>query len=82
MTSKPGKQKSKALDATNATRPTTFHGYRFDDRLWSDFQKSCDRHLSNPRAVMEALMLEWMRAEEDWRLQVAKKYVDWTQHSL
>lgn len=58
-------------------RPTGFRGYRFDNRIWDPFEERCALHLSNPRAVIEALLLEWLNSEETWRVDVARKYREW-----
>jgi hypothetical protein len=48
--------------------------YRFDSRLFSQFEADCDRHLRNPRAVLEALIFHWLKADARRRDEIASKY--------
>jgi hypothetical protein len=47
--------------------------YRFDARLFNDFEKDCVRHLRNPRAVLEALIFHWLTATHVQRDAIAEK---------
>lgn len=70
-------EKGKKKRTREEGRPTGFRGYRFDNRIWDPFEERCAMHLSNPRAVIEALLLEWLNSDEAWRMEIAKKYHDW-----
>lgn len=67
------KKRKKSEDS----RPADVRSYRFDNRLWDQFEERCALHLYNPRAVIEALVLEWIASDEQKHKELAKKYHDW-----
>jgi hypothetical protein len=48
--------------------------YRFDTRTFEAFEEDCARHLSNPKRVIEALILYWLDAGPDARSAMAKTH--------
>ena len=50
--------------------------YRFDSTVFEAFEEDCARHLSNPKRVIEALILHWLNADPDARAAMAKKHRD------
>jgi hypothetical protein len=45
--------------------------YRFDTKVFEAFEEDCARHLSNPKRVIEALILHWLDAGSDARAAMA-----------
>jgi len=61
---------------------TKFRVFRFDCRIWEQFHQGCDSQLSDPRAILQALMLEWVNAEDAWPRNRHRHYAEWQkQHS-
>lgn len=50
--------------------------YRFDTKVFEAFEEDCARHLSNPKRVIEAMILHWLDAGSDARAAMAKKHRD------
>ncbi len=48
--------------------------YRFDTKVFEAFEEDCARHLSNPKCVIEALILHWLNAGPDARAAMAKTH--------
>ena len=56
------------------TASTTLRAYRFDTKLFGRFEVDCDRHLRNPRTVLEALIFHWLHADASQRDAIAEQY--------
>jgi hypothetical protein len=54
--------------------PTMLRAYRFDTKLFRQFETDCDRHLRNPRSVLEALIFHWLDATPAQQSAIAEKY--------
>ena len=77
MSEKKRKKNNGEESPTNAVR-----SYRFDNRLWAQFEERCALNIYNPRAVLEALVLDWLSSDEGHHKDLAKKYHEWlTKHS-
>jgi hypothetical protein len=50
--------------------------YRFDTKVFEAFEEDCARHLSNPKRVIEAMILYWLDAGPDARAAMAKRHRD------
>ena len=50
--------------------------YRFDTKVFEEFEEDCARHLSNPKRVIEALILHWLDAKPEARATMAKTHRD------
>ena len=50
--------------------------YRFDTAVFEAFEEDCARHLSNPKRVIEALILHWLDADPKVRTAMAQKHRD------
>ena len=50
--------------------------YRFDTTLFEQFEEDRARRLSNPKRVIEALILHWLDAGPDARTVTAQKHRD------
>jgi hypothetical protein len=48
--------------------------YRFDTKLFDAFEDDCATHLSNPKRVIEALILHWLDADSEERAAMAHKH--------
>lgn len=56
-------------------RPKTLQRtYRFDTKVFEAFEEDCARHLSNPKRVIEALILHWLDSGPDARAAMAKTH--------
>jgi Fe-S-cluster formation regulator IscX/YfhJ len=64
------KSNSKSSDKPKTVQRT----YRFDTQLFEAFEDDCARHLSNPKRVIEAMILHWLDAGSDTRAAMAKKH--------
>ena len=51
--------------------------YRFDAVLLESFEGDCARHGSNPRQVVEALIRQWLDADELQRAAIAERHLRW-----
>ena len=66
--------KTKAtLKASNKPK-TVQRTYRFDTALFEAFEEDCAQRLSNPKRVLEALILHWLDAGTDARAAMAHKH--------
>jgi hypothetical protein len=61
---KPAKDKPKTIQRT----------YRFDTKLFEAFEDDCAQHLSNPKRVIEAMILHWLDADPKARASMASKH--------
>ena len=61
---------SKANDKPKTLQRT----YRFDTKLFDAFEEDCAAHLSNPKRVIEALILHWLDADPRERTAMAHKH--------
>lgn len=61
---------SKTDDKPNTIQRT----YRFNAKLFDAFEDDCAMHLSNPKRVIEALILHWLDADTDERAAMAHKH--------
>jgi hypothetical protein len=48
--------------------------YRFDTKTFEAFEEDCARHLSNPKRVIEALILHWLDSDADARAAMAQRH--------
>ena len=46
--------------------------YRFDNKTFAAFEDDCAQHLSNPKRVIEALILHWLDASAEDRAAMAQ----------
>lgn len=61
--------------AKSAVNPRTVQRtYRFDAKVFQAFEDDCAQHLSNPKRVIEALIIYWLEADSDARAAMAKKH--------
>ena len=67
---------AKTKPQANAAKkpPSLQRTYRFNTSLFDLFEEDCARHLSNPKRVLEALILHWLDAGPDARAAMAKKH--------
>ena len=66
--------KARSTQKSPTKSPTVQRTYRFDTAVFEAFEEDCARHLSNPKRVMEALILHWLDASPDERAAMAKKH--------
>jgi hypothetical protein len=58
-----------------APKPKTVQRtYRFDTKLFDAFEDDCARHLSNPKRVIEAMIIHWLDADPATRAALAQKH--------
>ena len=70
----PRRRKAAAvLDASNSPKSIQ-RTYRFDAKLFDAFEYDCATHLSNPKRVIEAMILHWLDADSDQRAAMAHKH--------
>jgi hypothetical protein len=48
--------------------------YRFNKQLFGKFEDDCARHLSNPKLVIEALILHWLESKASIRSAIAERH--------
>ena len=48
--------------------------YRFDNKTFAAFEDDCAQHLSNPKRVIEALILHWLDAKPNERAAMAQMH--------
>ncbi len=48
--------------------------YRFDTKVFEAFEDDCAQHLSNPKRVIEALILFWLEADPKARGAMAQEH--------
>ena len=69
------KGKSATRPSKPADKPKTLQRtYRFNTKLFEAFEDDCATHLSNPKRVIEALILHWLDADKDDRAAMAHKH--------
>jgi len=69
------KGKSAARSPKPDEKPKTIQRtYRFNTKLFEAFEDDCATHLSNPKRVIEALILHWLDADKDDRASMAHKH--------
>jgi hypothetical protein len=69
------KAKSAARPSKLDEKPKTIQRtYRFNTNLFEAFEDDCATHLSNPKRVIEALILHWLDADKDDRAAMAHKH--------
>jgi hypothetical protein len=68
--------RQKSNDKPSGTPKTVQRTYRFDTKVFEAFEEDCARHLSNPKRVIEAMILHWLSAGADARAAMAKKHRD------
>jgi Fe-S-cluster formation regulator IscX/YfhJ len=70
----PRRKKASALPDPTDNPKTIQRTYRFDTKLFDAFEDDCATHLSNPKRVIEALILHWLDADSDERAAMAHKH--------
>jgi hypothetical protein len=61
--------------AQPAQKPKTIQRtYRFDTKVFEAFEDDCAQHLSNPKRVIEALILFWLEADPKARGAMAQEH--------
>src|SRR5271155_3754603 len=65
--------------ARGASKPepspkTVQRTYRFDNKTFTAFEDDCAQHLSNPKRVIEALILHWLDASAEERAAMAQMH--------
>ena len=69
------KGKSATRPSKPADKPKTLQRtYRFNTKLFEAFEDDCATHLSNPKRIIEALILHWLDADKDDRAAMAHKH--------
>ena len=68
--------KSKSSMKSVEKPKTVQRTYRFDTAVFEAFEEDCARRLSNPKRVIEALILHWLDAGPDARTAMAQKHRD------
>jgi hypothetical protein len=48
--------------------------YRFNKQLFAKFEDDCARNLSNPKLVIEALILHWLESKSGIRSAIAERH--------
>jgi hypothetical protein len=70
--------KSSNRSAKSPDKPKTLQRtYRFNTTLFETFEDDCARYLSNPKRVIEAMILYWLDAKSDQRATIAERHRDW-----
>ncbi len=69
---------AKAKSTTrSAGKPRTVQRtYRFDTALFEALEEDCAQRLSNPKRVIEAMIIHWLDAGPDVRRAMAQKHRD------
>jgi hypothetical protein len=61
--------------STSEPQPKTVQRtYRFDGKTFAAFEDDCSQHLSNPKRVIEALILHWLDAKPEARAAMAQQH--------
>jgi Fe-S-cluster formation regulator IscX/YfhJ len=67
--------RSSTKSAKDQDKPKTIQRtYRFNTLLFEAFEDDCAQHLSNPKRVIEALILHWLDADPKARAAMAHKH--------
>jgi hypothetical protein len=69
----PRPKSSKSSSASDKPK-TVQRTYRFDSRTFDAFEDDCAQHLSNPKRVIEALILYWLDAKPEDRAAMAQTH--------
>jgi hypothetical protein len=56
------------------SQKTVQRTYRFDNKTFTAFEDDCAQHLSNPKRVIEALILHWLDASAEERAEMAQAH--------
>jgi Fe-S-cluster formation regulator IscX/YfhJ len=69
----------RAKNPTRSLKPdekpkTIQRTYRFDTKVFEAFEDDCAQHLSNPKRVIEALILFWLEADPKVRGAMAQEH--------
>ena len=67
------RQSARAIHAARKP-PTSQRTYRFNTELFERFEEDCARHLTNPKLVLEALILYWLDSEPKARGGIALRH--------
>ena len=70
----PRRKKGTPLPDPTESPKTIQRTYRFDTKLFDAFEDDCATHLSNPKRVIEALILHWLDADSKERAAMAHKH--------
>ena len=65
---------SRGNSKPEASPKTVQRTYRFDNKTFTAFEDDCAQHLSNPKRVIEALILHWLDAKPDERAAMAQMH--------
>ena len=65
-----GKPRTAATEKPKTIQRT----YRFDTKVFEAFEEDCAQHLSNPKRVIEALILYWLDADPKARGAMAQEH--------
>ena len=60
--------------SSNPKPKTVQRTYRFDTKLFEAFEDDCAQHLSNPKRVIEAMILHWLDADAKTRGAMAQEH--------
>jgi hypothetical protein len=66
--------KGKSTPKPEQNPKTIQRTYRFDTKVFDAFEEDCAQHLSNPKRVIEALILHWLDADPKARAAMAQKH--------
>jgi hypothetical protein len=67
---------SRGISKPDLKSKTVQRTYRFDTKVFEAFEEDCARHLSNPKRVLEALILHWLDSSPDARMIMARNHRD------
>jgi hypothetical protein len=70
----PRRKKAPAQPDPTDNPKTIQRTYRFNTKLFDAFEDDCATHLSNPKRVIEALILHWLDADSEERAAMAHKH--------
>ena len=65
-----GKPKTKPAEKPKTIQRT----YRFDTKVFEAFEEDCAQHLSNPKRVIEAMIIFWLDADPKVRGAMAQEH--------
>ncbi len=69
------KVKNPSPPLNSAEKPKTIQRtYRFNTKLFEAFEDDCAQHLSNPKRVIEAMILHWLSADAKTRGEMAQEH--------
>jgi hypothetical protein len=73
-TAKPSRDESKGVRKPKTEQRT----YRFNAKLWAEFEENSAKHLRNPRLVVEALVRHWLDTDDKTRTTIAQHHQKWS----